>query len=59
MLAEVLSFAGLRCDPNVLTRFPESLPSQNFKWQQALSPAQIETIVRIQRSLLLRLGYGV
>ncbi len=59
VLGEVFSFAGLRKDPHVLARLPERLPSRNFKWQQALSPAQIETVVSIQRPLLLQLGYDL
>jgi hypothetical protein len=59
VLAEAFAFAGLRTSPDVLARLPERLPLQNFKWRQSLNPAQIETMVRIQRPLLLQLGYDV
>lgn len=59
VLAQVLVFAGLRADAAVLDRMPERLPSRNFKWRQALTAAQIETINNIQSTLLLQLGYEV
>lgn len=58
-LGQAMTFAGLRTDADVLSRLPEQLPLQDFKWRQSFSTAQIETIDRIQAPLLRQLGYDV
>jgi hypothetical protein len=57
VLGRAFAAAGLRADGEVLARLPEQLPLQNFKWQAAFSPAQVDTLLRIQGPLLQRLGY--
>jgi hypothetical protein len=57
VLAHAYGFAGLRVDEEVLKRLPARLDSQNFQWRASLQPTQIETINRIQKELLVELGY--
>jgi hypothetical protein len=59
VMGRAFRFAGLRADEGVLSCLPEYLTVQNFKWRQAFSPAQIETLARVQGTLLRQLGYDV
>lgn len=59
VLAPAFRFAGLRADAEVLERLPERLDSQNYKWREQLTPAQIETVNRVEAPLLEQLGYRV
>jgi hypothetical protein len=59
VLGRAFVAAGLRADDEVLARLPEKLPLQNFKWQAAFSPAQVDTLLRIQGPLLRHLGYDL
>lgn len=57
VMAAAYQFAGVRVDEEVLDRLPERLESQNYKWKQQLTGAEIETVNRIQAPLLAELGY--
>lgn len=57
VLKAAFRFAGLRVDEPVLSRMPETLTSQNYKWKQQLTPAQIERVTRLQAPLLKELSY--
>lgn len=59
VLGQAFAAAGLRADDRVLARLPERLPLQNFKWQTAFTPAQVDTLLRIQGPLLRQLGYDL
>jgi len=52
-------FAGLRCDESDLARVPGQLEDRGYKWRKELAPEQLELIGRIQRELLVELGYPV
>lgn len=57
VLAPAFRFAGLRADAEVLANLPERLDSQNYKWREQLTPAQIGTVNRVEAPLLEQLGY--
>jgi hypothetical protein len=57
VLGRAFAFAGLSASSDVLDRLPPVLPMQNLKWQRTFSPAQIETLSRVQGPLLRQLGY--
>lgn len=59
VLGRSFAAAGLRADDAVLARLPERLPLRNFKWQATFSPAQVDTLLRIQGPLLRHLGYDL
>lgn len=59
VLASAFEFAGLPVTDEILVRIPERLENMNYKFREALTPAQVATVNGIQKALLEQLGYPI
>jgi hypothetical protein len=58
-MRKILDFLGLSPIESVLQRFHEQTdPTRNDKWRDELDPALLESVTRVIKPTLDRLGYG-
>jgi hypothetical protein len=56
-VGRILSFTGLRSDPEYLSMLPETLPNMNVKWKVDLSARKIALLEEVIGPKLEELGY--